>query len=364
MVIRPTLGGDRFRIRFSNEFGVTPLSIGSAHVALTKENGEIVAGSDRSLMFNGEPAVTIPTGAPMLSDPVELRVAAMSEVTISIFLPKSTLPATFHLLGQHPSYISATGDFTSASSFTSAREVSSWFFLGGMDVWSGPATVALVALGDSITDGFAAKAPYGDWPNQLATRLAGEKKGLALAVNNEGIGGNRVLWDGAGVSALARFDRDVLSQPGVKYLVIMEGINDIGWPHMKPRQQADGTTRENPWAGQRVTSEDLIRGLRQMVDRAHEHGIRVLGATITPYEGATTTFTDDGEAVRQAVNQWIRTSKTFDGVCDFDAAVRDPTHPTKFKEELQSGDYLHPNAAGYKAMADSINLSVLRQDAK
>jgi len=364
MVLRPTIGGDRLRIRFSNEFGTTPLLIGSAHIAVTKENGSIVAGSDHPLMFNGRPSATVPTGAPLLSDAVELHIAALGEVTVSIFLPKATLPATFHLLGQHASYISVPGDFTSDSSFTSAREANSWFFLSGMEVWSAPAVGTLVALGDSITDGFGAKAQYGDWPNQLAARLAKEKKGSVLAVDNEGIGGNRILWDGAGVSALTRFDRDVLSQPGVKYLVIMEGINDIGWPHMKPRPQADGTTRENPWAGQRVTSEDLILGLRQMIDRAHEHGIRVLGATMTPYEGATTTFTDDGEAVRQAVNQWIRTSGSFDGVFDFDAAVRDPSHPTKFREELQTGDYLHPNAAGYKAMADSINLSLFGRDWK
>jgi lysophospholipase L1-like esterase len=364
MVIRPTIGGSRLRIRFSNEFGTAPLAIGSAHLALVKENETIVAGSDRPLTFNGKASVNIAAGSPMLSDPVELKVSALTEVAVSIFLPKETQPATLHMLGQHASYISGPGDFTGAESLASVREASSWFFLSNLEVWSGPRTAALITLGDSITDGYAAKAQYGDWPNQLANRLAGAKGAPEFAVDNEGIGGNRVLWDGLGVSALARFDRDVLSQPGARALVIMEGINDIGWPHMKPRPQADGTIRESPWPGERVTADDLILGLKQLLDRAHEHGIQVFGATITPYEGATATYTEDGEAVREAVNQWIRSGKAFDGVFDFDAAVRDPNRPGRFREELQSGDYLHPNAAGYKAMAASIDISKLRQDLK
>ncbi len=364
MVIRPTLGGDRLRVKFSNEFGTVPLAIGSAHVALVKENGAIVPGSDTSLKFSGEASVNIPVGSPMMSDPVELKVPTLTEVAVSIYLPKQTAPSTYHLLGQHPSYISGPGDFTGSEKFESQKEANSWFFLSDLEVWSRGNTAALVAIGDSITDGFAAKAQYGDWPNQLAERLAGGKTASVFAVDNEGIGGNRVLWDGAGVSALARFDRDVLSQPGVKGLVIMEGINDIGWPHMKPRRQADGTTRDNPWAAQMVSANDLILGWTQMINRAHEHGIRVFCATVTPYEGATTTYTDDGEAVREGLNQWIRTNKICDGVFDFDAAVRDPKRPTKFREELQSGDYLHPNAAGYKAMAASIDLSKLRAQMK
>jgi lysophospholipase L1-like esterase len=231
-----------------------------------------------------------------------------------------------------------------------------------MEVWAADRSAAIVTFGDSITDGFGAKeGEYGDWPNQLAKRLAEVKGQPTLAVDNEGIGGNRILHDGAGVNALARFDRDVLSQPGVVGLIVLEGINDIGWPHIKFPPAREGTpVRANPFAAQVVSANDLIQGYKQIIDRAHQHGIRVFGATILPYEGSST-FTVDGEAIRQAANQWIRTGDAFDGVFDFDAAVRDPIHPARFKEDLQSGDNLHPNSAGYKAMAAAINLSLLRE---
>ncbi len=360
MVIRPTIAGQKLRIRFSNEFGSTPLAIGSAHIALVKENGSIVPGSDRALKFAGETSVSIPAGAPMLSDPAELKFPAFAEIAVSVFLPKKTSPSTFHLLGQHDTYISGPGDFTAAAEIPDAKTANSWYWLAGLEVWASERTAAVVTFGDSITDGFGAKAQYGDWPNQLADRLAEAKSGSSLAVDNEGIGGNRILYDGAGVSALARFDRDVLSQPGVADLIVLEGINDIGWPHMKPfPARAGSPTTGNPFAAQQVTVADLILGFKQIIDRAHQHGIRVFGATMTPYEGADY-YSEDGEAVREAVNQWIRMGGAFDGVFDFDAAVRDPNHPTKFKADLQSGDYLHPNAAGYKAMAATINLSSLR----
>ena len=363
MVERMTLAGDRLRVRFSNEFGTTPLTIGSAHIAVVKENGAIVPETDRVLKFGGTASVNIPAGAPMLSDPVDLKFPAFAEVAISIFLPKQTAPSTFHLLGQHDTYISEAGDFTSAAQIANAKTTKSWYFLGGIDIWAPTQAGPVVAFGDSITDGFGARAQYGDWPNQLADRLAESKVTASLAVDNEGIGGNRILHDGAGVAALARFDRDVLSQPGVKDLILLEGINDIGWPDMKPRKAPDGSMRENPFAHERVSSDDMIQGMKQMIDRAHEHGIRVFGATMTPYEGANV-FTDEGEATRQAVNQWIRTGGAFDGVFDFDAAVRDPARQSKFREDLQTCDYLHPNAAGYKAMAAVIDLKMLEVSTK
>jgi lysophospholipase L1-like esterase len=182
---------------------------------------------------------------------------------------------------------------------------------------------------------------------------------MEFAVLNEGIGGNRILNDGAGVNALARLDRDVLAQPGVREVIVLEGINDIGWPHMKPRAKEGSAPRESPFAGQEVTAQDLIEGYRQIIDRAHQHHIRVFGGTLTPYDGADY-FSAGGEAVRQAVNQWIRTSGAFDGVFDFDAAVRDPAHPSRFRDSFQSGDHLHPSELGYKAMAEAIDVKLLQ----
>jgi lysophospholipase L1-like esterase len=361
MVIRPTIGGQKLRIRFSNEFGTSPLAFGSAHIALVKENGSIVPGSDHPLTFAGQASVTIPAGAPMLSDPAELEVPAFAEVAVSIFLPNKTIPSTFHLLGQHATYISGPGDFVGAVDIQDAKVTRSWYWLAGLEFLTTDNAAAIVTFGDSITDGFGAKEDeYGDWPNQLAKRLAEVKGSSSLAVDNEGIGGNRILYDGAGVSSLARLDRDVLSQPGVVDLIVLEGINDIGWPHMKPFPARENSPlRENPFAAQAVNAGDLIQGMKQIIDRTHAHGIRVFGATMTPYKGADY-FSEDGEAVRQAVNQWIRNGGEFDGVFDFDAAVRDPKQPSQFREDLHSGDHLHPNSAGYKAMAAAIKISSLR----
>jgi lysophospholipase L1-like esterase len=363
MVVRPTIGGGRIRIRLSNAFGTSAVTIGAAHVALVKDGGRFLSGSDHSLTFGGEASVDIPPGAPALSDPVDLEVAPRAEIAVTIYLPDKTPASTTHFWGQHDTYISGPGDFTGREEIPNPATTKSWYWLADVEVWAPEKTAALVTLGDSITDGAGAKqGEYGDWPDQLAKRLADGKSSPDLAVDNEGIGGNRILYDGAGVNALARFDRDVLSQPGVADLIVLEGINDIGWPHMKiPRMDNAQPPMKNPFADQVVTSKQLIQGLKQIIDRAHEHGIRVFGATLTPYEGADY-FSADGEEVRQEVNHWIRASGAFDGVFDFDAAVRNPNHPAQFREAYQSGDHLHPNVAGYKAMADAIVLSTLRHN--
>jgi lysophospholipase L1-like esterase len=360
MVVRPTIGGERLRILFSNAFGADAVAIGSAHIAITRQGASIFAESDHALTFGGTTSVTIPPGAPMMSDPVNLKVPAFTELTISVYLPEKTPGSSVHFWAQHDTYVSGPGDFTKSTDLMDPAIKKSWYYLADIEVWSPEQTATIVTLGDSITDGVGAKqGDYADWPDMLAKRLPAGQKFPQLAVANEGIGGNRVLHDGAGVSALARLDRDVLAQPGVTDMIVLESINDIGWPHMKPPPSKDGTVpAENPFADQHVSAQDLIVGLQQIVDRAHEHGIRVFGGTLTPFEGADY-YSEEGEASRQAVNHWIRTSGAFDGVFDFDAAVRDPNHPAQFREDFHSGDHLHPNAAGYKAMADAINLSLL-----
>ncbi len=365
MVVRTTIGGERLRIRLSNAFGTTPLSIGAAHIALVAQGPKIVPKSDRALTFGGRTAVTIPPGAPMLSDPVELKIPPFAEVAVSLYLPDKTPTSTVHFWAQHETYISGTGDFSSKPDIADATTKLSWYWLADLEVWVPNKIAAIVTLGDSITDGVGAKqGDYTDWPDALANRLATSEKGSPkLAVVNEGIGGNRVLHDGAGVSALARFDRDVLAQPGVVDLIVLEGINDIGWPNIKPRLPDGSTPKDLPFMHEVVSADDIIAGLRQIIERAHQHGIRVFGATLTPFEGADYD-TPDGEAKRQAVNQWIRTSGAFDGVFDFDAAVRDPNHPAQFRDGYHSGDHLHPSPTGYKAMADAIDLVILSRGSK
>jgi lysophospholipase L1-like esterase len=361
MVVRPTIGGERARIRLSNEFGNTALPIGAVHIALVSQGDKIVPESDHALTFGGKGSLSIPPGAPMLSDPVDLKFPAFSEIAVSIWLSGSTGNVTTHLWAQHETYISESGDFSAKASIPNATVGTSWFWLSDLEVLISDQTAATLTLGDSITDGVGAKqGDYKDWPDLLANRLAAQKGVPAMAVVNTGIGGNRVLHDGAGVSALARFDRDVLARPGVVNLILLEGINDIGWPHIKiPPQQQGSAPSGSPFPKEFVSAQEIIAGYQQIIDRAHQHGIKVFGATLTPYEGADY-YSTDGEAIRAAVNQWIRTSGAFDGVFDFDAAVRDPKSPTRFRDGYHSGDNLHPSATGYQAMAEVIDLSVLR----
>ncbi len=288
---------------------------------------------------------SIPPGALVVSDPVDLDVPKLTDLAVSLYLPQDTGPPTVHPLGLHTTYI-ASGDVTADATLNPSTTTTAYFWLSGVDVLAPSRASAIVAFGDSITDGFGTTANKDQaWPTLLASRLASSKSTAMLSVLNLGISGNRVLRDGAGTNALARFDRDVLSRAGVRWMTLLEGINDITFsaiPGIPP--------------GQAVTAEDLIWGYRQIIERAHMHGIKVAGATIMPVEGVAT-YTENGEAVRQAVNQWIRTGGAFDAVIDFDALTRDPANPKRLRPEFDSGDHVHPNDRGNQAMADVIDLS-------
>jgi lysophospholipase L1-like esterase len=283
----------------------------------------------------------------MLSDPVELHVPPLSDLAVSIYLPAGAQGTTFHNVGLQTNYIApAGGDYTSAVQLPSPTTVLNYFFLTGIEVTASKQAAAIVTLGDSITDGTRSTPDTNSrWPNVLALRLQ-ERRGFDhLSVLNEGISGNRILSAGTGPNTLARFDRDVLSKPGVKYMTLLIGINDIG-------NSARGT-------GPLVSVADIITGYRQIIERAHGHGIAVYGATLTPIQGSGYDF-PIAEANRQAVNHWIRTSSEFDAVIDFDAVTRDPSQPARFLPAYDSGDHLHPNDLGYKAMGEAIPLKLFR----
>jgi len=347
MIAPVSIGGRRVRVQLSNAFGTMPLKLGAVHVALRAKDSAIAPGSDRALTFSGQPSFTIPPGASALSDPVDLDVSPLGELAVSVYVPEAAGPPTIHTAGLHTTYISKSGDATAQPSIEDGITTQSWYWLSNIQVLAPADVSAIVAFGDSITDG-ARSTPDADrsWPSRLARRLAANRETAHIAVLNQGIGGNRVLRDNTGVNALARFDEDVLSPAGVKWLIVLEGINDIG-------QGA----RANALPENAVTAAELIAAHRQMIERAHLRGIKVMGATLTPYGGAGYS-SEKGESIRDAVNTWIRTSGAFDAVVDFEAATRDPKNPKQFRPEFDSGDHLHPSDAGYQAMADAIDLTI------
>jgi lysophospholipase L1-like esterase len=344
MVVRASIGGPRLRIKLASAFGSSPVTVGSAHIALRAKDSEIVPGSDRALTFGGKPGCKLGPGVVLLSDAVDLNLAPLSELALSLYFPGETGPPTTHSTGLHTTYVSREGDLTGQAAMADATITQSYYWLAGVDVLAPAKAALLVTFGDSITDG-TASTPNTDrnWPSLLAARLVHNKKTALIGVANMGIGGNRVLYDGTGASALARLDRDVLSQSGVKWVMLLEGINDIG--------RVGTNTPEAP------TAEELIAAYRQLIERAHTHGVKVIGCTLTPYEGAGYSR-EPGEAVRQAVNAWIRTGGLFDGVVDFEAATRDPANPKRFRADFDPGDHLHPNDKGYQAMADAVDLAI------
>ena len=344
-IVRVSVGGSRLRVVLSNAFGTAPVQIGAAHAALRDKDSAVVAASVKPLTFGGSATATIRAGATLVSDPIDLAVPPVSDLAVDLFLPgelgASPSPVTTHNGASQTNYLSEAGNHSGSATLPVARTTNAWFLLARVEVVAPDATTAVVAFGDSITDGAASTSDTNSrWPDVLARRLAA-RKGSAVAVLNAGISGNQVLGDGAGVSALARFDRDVLLQTGVTHVVVMEGINDIGIARANPSPSA----------------EDLIAGHKQLVERAHARGLRIYGATLTPYEGAAY-YSIEGEAKRQALNEWIRSSKAYDGVIDFDKATRDPAAPTKFLPAYDSGDHLHPGDAGYKAMGEAVDLAL------
>jgi lysophospholipase L1-like esterase len=350
-IVHTTLGGKRVRIRLSNEYGATALRVGAVTLARHAKGHAIVAGSERALTFAGRASFTIPAGAPALSDAIAFDVPAGGDLVVSLFVPTPTPASTFHSLGVATTYVSPPGDYSHAADMPVASTTQSWFFLSGINVEGSQKNAAIITFGDSITDGYASTPDANRrWPDVLAQRLRADRRTAHLAVLNHGISGNRTLFDLIGPNAQARLDRDVLNAPGAKFVIFLEGINNIGFPGAFDR------------ANQAVSAEDVIAGHQQIIARAHERGLKIFGATLTPFEGTSFSgyFTPEGEAKRQAVNQWIRNSHAFDAVIDFDLAVRDPAHPSRILPAYDSGDHLHPNDVGYEAMGKFIDTGLFR----
>ena len=348
-IARATIGGDRVRIRFTNEFGDRPLVIGSAQIALRDTGASIRTGTSKAVTFGGHPGVTLRRGAIAMSDPVDMRVPDLTDLAISIWIRDTIRASTRHPNAYQTNYVSPIGDFTAVTAMRADTTTGQWSFLAGIEVETKRATGVIVAFGNSITDGAGSPADSnGRWPDVLARRLfAGHEP--PKAVVNAGIGGNGVIRDITGPAALARFDRDVLMQPGITHIILLEGINDLG----------RGAAPTNPFDS--TAAEDIIYGYQQLIARAHERGVFILGATLTPMGNMTRSVTPLVNGRRKTINTWIRSSGAFDGVIDFDAATRDPANPDAFLPAYDSGDHLHPSLAGYKAMGESIDLALFRR---
>jgi lysophospholipase L1-like esterase len=378
LIVHTSAGGTKVRVRISNIFGGDPLIIGSAHIARRAAGADIDPASDRRLTFQQRPSITVPASSMLVSDPVELEVPALSDLAISLYLPESTKATTLHILALQTNYVSPEkGDLTAARSFPIEKTMSSWPFLSGVDVAASPRSATIVAFGSSLTDGDGStKDANRRWTDVLAERLQRAGDGKArLGVLNAGIIGNRLLSDSSsphqaggppplgavfeqlgpalGQSGLARFERDVLAQAGIKYIIVGLGVNDILFPgSFVPATES-------------MNSQSIISGYLQLIARSHKKGIRVIGTTIPPFEHAMFRspffdrfYTPEKEHVRQEVNAWIRSNGKFDGVIDFDEAVRDPNHPTELLPTYDSGDHLHVNDAGNIAQGNAISLAL------
>jgi lysophospholipase L1-like esterase len=356
--VRLSVGGDRICIRLSNEYGTTPLQVGAVTVGVPVSPESVKPASLRTVTFGGQKSVTIPAGAPILSDPVSFPATTGSEISISIFFPQKVATPTVHSLALKRAVISQPGDHTSAEKIDGGANSDSSILINAVLVPSQPSQRLIVAFGDSITDGDQSTVDADrNWPGDFIRRLEKTPDASRIAVVNEGIAGNRLLDDILATNGLARFDRDALAQPGVTHIVLLQGINDISFPGAK----LGGEYLADP--ADIRTAQNIIWAYRQLISRAHAHGVKIIGATMTPCEGAAIPgyYSESKDAIRQVVNKWIRTSGAFDGVVDFDAVLRDSDHPSRLLPRFASPDHLHPNDAGYQAMADAINLALLHQ---
>jgi lysophospholipase L1-like esterase len=351
-IVHLSLGGSALRVHLSNAFGIQALHFTSVHVAhaVSPKGAAIDPTSDRALTFAGKPDVTVPPGAEFVSDPLEVPVRPLSDIAVTFHLDAPPAQETGHPGSRATSYYEH-GDAASATDLPDAKHVDHWYQLTEIDVRTQSGAGVIVALGDSTTDGHGATTNGNDrWPDVLAARLQAGKKTQDVGVSNQGIGGNHLLTDGLGPSVLARFDRDVLAPAGVRWLIVFEGVNDLGGLARSGEVSADQHT---------ALVERVIAAYEQIIARAHVHGLRVYGATITPYTGSDYYHPGQwSEADRQAVNAWIRGAGHFDAVIDFDAVVRDPAHPERLLPAYDCGDHLHPSAAGYKAIGESIPLDL------
>ena len=357
LIVHTSLGGSQVRVRFSNVFGAQPLDIGAAHIALRNSDARIVINSDRSLTFGGRPFIQVPVGALVISDPVDLSVPPLVDLAVSVYLPGVSIANTSHIVAMQTSFVAQSpGDFTGAIDLPGAAQTYEWDFLSGVDVLNQERTAAIVVIGDSVTDGIGSTSDNNRrWTDVLAKRLQSDSSRNNISVLNEALTGDRLLHpapDGIsffGPAGLERVDRDVLGQAGVKFLIVLLGLNDIALPNVVAPASED------------VSAKDVIAGQLQLIERAHEKGILVYGCTLLPFEDSLIApgfYTPEKEAKREIINHWIRTSGAYDAVIDFDKVVRDPTHLKRMLPAFDSGDHTHPNDSGYQAMGRAIDLNL------
>jgi lysophospholipase L1-like esterase len=357
LIVHTSLGGSQVRVRFSNVFGEQPLDIGAAHIALRNSDARIVINSDRSLTFSGRSFIQVPVGALVISDPVYLSVPPLVDLAVSVYLPGISTANTSHIVALQTSFVAQSpGDFTGSVDLPGAGQTYEWDFLSGVDVLDHERTAAVVVMGDSVTDGIGSTSDANRrWTDVLAKRLQSDNSRNNISVLNEALTGDRILHPAPddisffGPAGLARVDRDVLGQAGVKFLIVLLGLNDIAQPNIVAPQSED------------VSAKDVIEGQLQLIERAHEKGILAYGCTLLPFEDSLIApgfYTPEKEAKRETINQWIRTSGAYDAVIDFDKVVRDPTHPKRMLPAFDSGDHTHPNDSGYQAMGRAIDLNL------